>query len=230
MKGIINNIINLYEMQAKTLGVLVANTQKALEQSEKERKVNEQIKRVEDFVKDLNNMLTRFYFLKERKKRRQEQMTDRQMKALTEFTILVKTLARKVSSLLNRIQENRTFEEKIDKQIRELEVSVRHRLKDFDAALDETSGVLTICLINFAKNIAGGFAKLIKVKEIFLRMANSRKFGRHLEKSIQTIKEDLPAGTQDGVDNQLENLFNGLSISSVNTDKQSSRSLKKVKV
>ncbi len=54
------------------MGVLVANTQNALEESEKEIKVNEQIIRVKDFIKDLNNMLTKFYFIKERKNLRQE--------------------------------------------------------------------------------------------------------------------------------------------------------------
>jgi len=233
MKGIINNIINFYEMQAKALSVLVDNTQKALEQSEKERKANEQIQRVENFVKDLtmdlNNMLAKFYFLKDRKSRKQEQMTDSQVKAVTEFAVFVKTLTKKVCSLLNRLQENPTFEEKIDKEIKGLETCVGQRLKEFDAALDETSGTLTIRLINFARDIAGSFTKLIKVQEIFLRMANSRKSGRRLEESIQTIKEDLPAWTQDSGDNQLENLFNYSSIKPVKSDEKRSKRLMQLK-
>ncbi len=153
-------------------------------------------------------------------------MTDRQMKTLSEVTNFVKTLAKKVYSLLNRIQKNQTFEEKIDKEIRELEAGVERRLKEFDAVLDETKGTLTIRLINFAKNIT----KLIKVQEIFLRMANRRKSGRRLEESIQTIKEDLPAETQNRGDNQLENILNGFRVNSTNSNKQNSRYLMKVKV
>ncbi len=162
MKGIINNIINSCDIQAKALGILVANTHKALEQSEKERKANEQAQRVESFVKDLtmnlNNMLAKFYFLRDRKNRKQEQMTDRQVKAITEFVIFVRTLTENVRSLLRRFQEGHTFEEKIDEEIRGLETCVGQKLKEFDKALDETNGTLTIHPIKFARNVAGSFA------------------------------------------------------------------------
>jgi hypothetical protein len=229
MRGIINNIINFYEIQAIALSVLVANTQKALEQSEKERKANEQIQRVENLVKDLNNMLTRFYFLKERKNRKQEQMTDSQVKAMTGFAIFVKTLTDNVRSLLRRFQHGLTFEERVDEEIRELEASVRRRLKEFDVALDETSGTLTIRLSNFARDIAGSFTKLIKVQEIFLRVANSRKSYSPLGESPQNTKEDSLARPQDSGDNQLENLFNYSSIKPVESDEKRSKRLMQLK-
>ena len=207
MRGIINNIINFYEMQAKALNVLLANTQKALEQSEKERKANEQAQRVENFVKeltmDLNNMLTKFYFLKDRKNRRQEQMTDRQAKAMAEFAIFVKTLTNNVCSLLKRFQEGQTFEEKIDKEIKELEAGIGQKLREFDKALDETNDTLTIRLIKFVQNITGSFARLIQVQRIFPAMANRRKPDKLLKKSTQNIKEDSPARIQDTSDNEL---------------------------
>jgi len=144
MTGIINKIINFYEMQAEAMDVLLANTQRALEQSEKEGNADEQAQRMENFVRNLimnlNNMLAKFYFLKDRKNRRQEQMTDRQVKAITGFAIFVKTLTENVRSLLRRFQENQTFEEKIDEEIRWLETCVGQRLKEFDRALDETNG------------------------------------------------------------------------------------------
>ncbi|MFH1613726.1 MAG: hypothetical protein ABIG61_01400 [Planctomycetota bacterium] len=147
MRGIINNIINFYQMQEKTLGVLVDNTAKALEQSENQRKTNEQMQRLENFVRDLamnlNNMLTKFHFLKEHKNRKQEQLTEGQTKTITEFAIFVKSLTGKVTSLLKHFQAKGTFEEKIDKEIKELEVSVRQKLKEFDEALDETKDTLT---------------------------------------------------------------------------------------
>ena len=162
MRGIIKNIINFHDTEIEVLTVLVANTQKALEQSEKEGKANEQIQRVENFVKDLtvdlNNMLTKFYFLKDRKDRKHEQMTDRQVNAIAEFAVFVKTLTGNVGSLLKRFQAGQTFEEKIDKEIREIEAGVRRGLKEFDKALDETNRALAIHPIKFARNIAGSFA------------------------------------------------------------------------
>ena len=206
------------------MNVLLANTQKALEQSEKEGKANEQIQRVENFVKDLimnlNNMLTKFYFLKDRKNRRQEQMTDRQAKAITEFSVFIKVLTKNVCSLLKRFQAGQSFEEKIDKEIKELEASVGQRLKEFDKALDETNGTLTIPLIKFAQNIAGGFAKLIPVQRIFSPMANRRKSDKLLKKSTQNINEDSPARPQDTYGDELENLFN-CSISVKSDEKRS---------
>jgi hypothetical protein len=206
---------------------------KALEQSEKERKANEQVQRVEKFVKDLtmnlNNMLTRFHFLKERKNRKQEQMTDKQVKAITEFAVFVKALTKNVGSLLKRFQPGLTFEEKVDEEIRELEASVGRRLKEFDAALDETGGTLTIRLINFARNIAGSFTKLIPVQRIYLTMTNSRKSYSPLGKSPQNTKEDSLARPQDSCDNELETLFNYPGIKSVKRDEKRSKRLMQLK-
>ncbi|MBU1260436.1 hypothetical protein KKH65_02625 [bacterium] len=163
MQGIIDNIINSYDTQAEALGVLVANTQKAIDQSGKEGNADEQVQKVENFVRNLvmnlNNMLTKFYFLKDRKSRKQEQMTDRQVKATTEFVIFVRTLSENVRSLLRRFRESQTFEEKIDEEIGELETCVGQKLKEFDKALDETDGTLTIHPIKVTRNIAGSFVK-----------------------------------------------------------------------
>ena len=187
MRGIINNIINLYEIQAKALSILVANTQKALEQSENQRKANEQIQRVENFVRDLtmnlNNMLAKFYFLKDRKNRKQEQMTDSQVKAVTEVAIYVKTLTKKARSLLNRIQENQTFEERIDKEIGELDAGIGQKLKEFDKALDETSSTLTIRPVKLVRNIAGNFAE--QLGNLFGR--SSMKLVKSDEKSSKCL-------------------------------------------
>jgi hypothetical protein len=180
MKGIINNIINFYDTETKVLNVLIANTQKTLNDLNREKKAAEPAERVENFVKDLtvdlNNMLTKFYFLKDRKDRKHEQMTDRQVKAVTEFAVFVKTLAGNVGSLLKRFQPDLTFEEKVDEEIRELEASVGRRLKGFDKALDETNSALAIHPIKFARNIAGSFADQL-----------GNLFGRS---SIKSVKSD----------------------------------------
>ena len=162
MRDIINNIINFYEMQAEAMDVLLVNTRKALEQSEKGGNADEQVQKVENFVRNLimnlNNMLTKFYFLKDRKNRKQEQMTDRQVKAATEFAIFVKTLTENVRSLLRRFQGGQTFEGKIDEEIKGLEACVGQKLKEFDKALDETNSSLAIHPIKLARNVAGSFA------------------------------------------------------------------------
>jgi len=158
-------------MQAEVLDVLLANTQKAIDQSGKEGNADEQAQKVENFVRNLimnlNNMLAKFYFLKDRKNRRQEQMTDRQVKAATEFPIFVKTVTENARSLLRRFQENQTFEEKVDEEIKGLETCVGQKLKEFDEALDETNGTLTIYPIKLARNIAGSFAD--KLGNLFSR-------------------------------------------------------------
>jgi hypothetical protein len=118
---------------------------------------------VENIVKDLNNMLMRFYFLKERKNRTQEQMTDSQVKAVTEFAIFVKTLTEKVCSLLYRLQENQTFEEKIDEEIKQLETYVKKRIKEYDEVLEDALiGKGRMLIKRLAKrvgNVISGVAK-----------------------------------------------------------------------
>ncbi len=181
-RGIINNIINFYDTETKVLNVLIANTQKTLNDLNREKKAAEPAERVENFVKDLtvdlNNMLTKFYFLKDRKDRKQEQMTDRQVNTIAEFAVFVKTLTGNVGSLLKRFQAGQTFEEKIDKEIRELEAGVRRRLKEFDEALDETNRALTIRLISVARNIAGSFADQL-----------GNLFGRSSIKSVKSAEK-----------------------------------------
>jgi len=229
MRGIINNIINFYQMQAEALTILLANTQKALEQSEKETKADEQAKRIENFVKDLtmnlNNMLTKFYFLKERKNRRQQQLTDRQASAMTEFAVFVKTLTGNVSSLLNRFQESQTFEEKINKEIKELEASIGQKLQEFDKALEETTNASTGYLINFAQSITSSFAKLPQVRNIVLAVANRGKLNKLPKKSPQNVKEDSHARIENTGDDQLEKIFNCSVIKLVKSDGEKSKCL-----
>jgi hypothetical protein len=236
MRGIINNIINFYQMQAKDLDLLVTNTQKALEQSEKERKANEQVQKLENFVKDLamnlNNMLTKFHFLKERKDKRQEQLTEGQTKAISEFAIFVKTLTRNVSSLLKHFQAGDTFEEKIDKEIKKLEANVGRKLKEFDQALDESKASLTARLIQFARNITGVVGNLFQACSFVPPVANRRKSAKTSKKpaKAQDIEEDFSARSPNTNGDKLENLFNGLNIKSVENDEEKSEYLTHLKV
>ena len=214
-------------MQAKALGVLVANTQKALEQSENQRKANEQIQRVENFVKDLtmdlNNMLAKFYFLKDHKNRKQEQMTDSQVKAVTEFAVFVKTLTKKVCSLLNRLGESRTFEEKIDKEIRELDAGIGQKLKEFDKALEETPDTLSIRLGKYANTMSEAIREFFTQRRFSTQNSKQLMHTKQPEEQPYNNKEKISAFVASPPDEELENLVNGLDISSAQKSNNKSK-------
>jgi N-methylhydantoinase A/oxoprolinase/acetone carboxylase beta subunit len=163
MSGIIHNIMTFYEMRAKALGILVANTEKALEESASERIPEEQAAMLERFVQDLardvNDMTTRFWFLKER-----EQMSDYQTGKMTDFVNFTKTLSRDVRSLLSRFQEahDRTFEEQLDKEIKRVESQMKRRLREFDSAFNETNGTVKSSVSKFVCGTLGSVGKLLK--------------------------------------------------------------------
>jgi len=146
MKGLIDKVITVYEMRANAMGVLMANTEKALEEvaPESRKTANEQTKRLDNFVKDLtrdvSDTLTRFWFLKERKQRKHEQMTDDEVRILTAFANFTKTLAKDIRSLTDRFEKTRgqTFEKKFDKEVKQMETYAKDRLKGFDESLEET--------------------------------------------------------------------------------------------
>jgi len=150
MKGIIDNIITFYEMRAEALGVLVANTQKAIEESapDRERMDSEQEEKLNNFVKDLTgdvaNTLTRVWFNKERKLKGNEQMTDEEKKNLADFANFVKTLTEDLRSLLTHFQSapGRMVGEEFDKEIGQMEIYVKKRLKEFDKVLNGTNKTL----------------------------------------------------------------------------------------
>ena len=146
MRGIIDNIITFYEMRAEAMGVLVANTQKALKElaPDRERMDSEQEEKLNNFVKDLTgdvaNMLTRFWFQREHKLRNNEQMSDDEVQNLADFTNFVKTLTEDLRSLLTHFQESppQTFEQEFDKEVKQMEVYVKERIKEFDEVLEDT--------------------------------------------------------------------------------------------
>jgi DNA anti-recombination protein RmuC len=88
-------------------------------------------------------MLTRFWFQKERKLRNNEQMSDDEGRNLADFTNFVKTLTEDLRSLLSRFQSapGRIGEE-FDKEIEQMEISVKNRLKEFDEVLNGTNKTL----------------------------------------------------------------------------------------
>lgn len=145
-------------MRAKALSILVANSEKALEESgidrERKAKANERATKLENFVRglirDVNNMLTRFWFQKERK-----QMTEVQTKYLADFVNFTKTLVKDVRSLLTRFQSVRgqTFEEKLDREIEEIETQAKKRLKEFDETLNGRSHTLKKRLSKYVGNV-----------------------------------------------------------------------------
>jgi len=227
MRGIINNIINFYQMQAKTLSVLVANTQKALEQSEKERKADEQAKRIENFVKgltmNLNNMLTKFHFLKERKKRRHEEITSDQVNAMVDFAHWVKSLIKKVQPVLEYFRKSPTFAEKVDKDIKELEAHIKAQLKKFNETLDETPDTLAIRLSKYAKALSGRVWKIFTNGGFSIVKSNQVTPSKRSEGQPYGNKDEISAFVASPPDEELENLVHGLDISSAQKNNNKSK-------
>ena len=131
---------------------------------------------------------------------------------MTEFAVFVKTLTGNVSSLLKRFQESRTFEEKIDKEIKKLEANIRRKLQEFDKALEETTSTSTGYLVNFAQSITNSFAKLSRARNIVRAVTNTcrdvsatrrrGKLNKPPKKFPQNVKEDSQACIQDTGDSQ----------------------------
>ncbi len=237
MKAIIYKIMNFYEMRAKTLSVFAAGTQKILKEAERKGETYEQTEKIENFVKDItmriNNMLTRFYFLKDRKNRKQEQMTNAQTRALADFAAFVKTLAKQVCSLLIRFEKSQTFEEKLDKEMKEIETHVRQKLKEFDEALSETPDTLTNRLSKYVGDIAAGIRGRLKVlalawyRRMWIRenMRTTQTFDSKINLDVSSsltkplahsIKEDSLRESIDPRDSELEALFDGPNMININ--------------
>lgn len=150
MRGIIRNIIAIYQMRAEALSVLVANTQRAFEEfgPDRETKANEQRGKLQNFVNDLtsnvNDMFTKFWFQKEHRQRNHEQMTDDEVKNLADFANFAETLAKDIRSLLIHFEDVRgqQFEECFDKEAKRIETCVEKRLKEFEKTLNGTKGTL----------------------------------------------------------------------------------------
>jgi hypothetical protein len=163
MRGIIDNVIAPYEMRAEVLGVLVANIEKALRGPavDGESKADEQAKKLEDLLKDLtmdvNTMLTRLWFQKERHDRKNESMSDEQVKNIADFAGFTKTLTGNVRSLQRQLDgiNGQTFERKLDEGIEQIERGVKKKLKEFDEALKETRPALVNTWKKRLKQYAG---------------------------------------------------------------------------
>jgi len=147
MKAIIDNIMTFYDMRADVLGTLVANTEKALREHGcgVEESTDKQTERLDNFVrglaKDVSDMLTRFWFLKEHKQRNREPLTSVQAQSLADFADFTRTLAKDVRSLVTRVQNERGHrsEIKFDRELKQIETHVKKRLKAFDEALTSAS-------------------------------------------------------------------------------------------
>lgn len=220
MRGIINNIITFYGIQAEALGILVTNTQKALKESERERKANEQAERIGNSVKglatDLNNMITRIYFLKEHKDMTKEQTTT--LMNFVNFVNFVKTSTENIQSLLDRFQkaDSQTFEEKLEKEIKEIEAHIKQRLKEYDEALSGTSGTLKYRLCKYVSNKAASIKKFLRGKSFGLKETEKAKLDGHQAHGL----EDAPIDSIDSCHTQLESFVD---VSTINTGGSSSK-------
>ena len=232
MGGIIDNIIRFYQMRSEALGIVVGNTEKVLGEIERKKKANEETEKLQNFAenltRDVNDTLTRFYFRKERKEKRYQRLSDEEVTALVDFANFTRILAASVSSLLNRLRKNETFEEKLDEEIKQLETYVKKRIKHFDEVLEDAlagRGRMFIKrLVRHAGNIISGFVGILQVRNLVLAITNGKKLDRPLKESSQNI-ENYQVETSNLCDSQLENLCNGLNINSVNGSRENSKNL-----
>jgi len=217
MRGIINNIITFYGIQAEALGILVTNTQKVLKESQRERKAKEQAERIGNSVKslatDLNNMITRIYFLEEHK-----HMTKEQKATLMNFVNFVKTSTQNIQSLLGRFQKanGRTFEEKLGREIEEIEAHIKQRLKEYDEALSGTSGTLKSRFCKYVSN------KVTSIK----KFPRGKSFG--LKETEKAELDSLPPhqlehASIDSIDSCHTQLESFVDVSNINTGSSSSK-------
>jgi len=122
---------------------------------------DEQAKKLEYLLKnltlDVNGVLTRFWFQKERHDRKNESMSDEQVKTLANFAGFTKTLTENVRSLQKQLDgiNGRTFEQKLDQEIEQIERGAKKKLKEFDAALKKTRPGLGNTLKKRLKQYAG---------------------------------------------------------------------------
>jgi len=227
MKGIIDNIITFYSIQAKALSILIANTQKALEQSEKERKTNEQAERIKSFVKDLtmdlNNMFTKFYWLKERKQRHHEEMTSDQVNAMVDFAHWVKSIIRKVQPLLEYFRKSPTFAEKVDRDMKELEAHIKAKLRKINEVLEETHDTLAVRLSKYAKTLRGKVSNFFTNEGLSILRPKQLTHTKQSEKQPYNNKEKISAFVASHPDEELENLIDGLDISSAQKSNNKSK-------
>lgn len=204
MNGIIDNITTSHCVQARILGISIANAQKAFEVADAKREADEQATRIEDSVKrivtDLDTMITRFYFLKEHK-----HMTDYQTKATVNFVSYVKDLTRNVHSLLCRFQkvEGKTFEENLDREIERIEAQVKQRLKEFEEILSGTHQTFRYRLSKYVSSRVAGVKKALKGTTSALE---EEKAGRSQAYEFESTRQE----SVDPHDAQLESFINVL--------------------
>jgi len=218
MRGIINNIIIFYEIEAKALDVLVANTQKALNDLNREKKADEQAERVRNFAKnltrDLDNMLTHFYFLKERKKRQHKEMTQSQVNALVDFANFVKSLTKRLRPVWEYFNKGPTFEEKVDRDIEELEAYTKAQLRKFDEALAEMPDTLTTQLSKYSHNLLGNIAGFFKYQGFDIKKLKRTQPKKQQKELRHNNKQGSSARIGRSPDEQVENLVCGLNVTS----------------
>ena len=201
MKAIIDNIMTSYELRARALSILVANTQEALKELDGERKADEQAERIENFVKglatDINDMIMRFYFLKEH-----NHMDREQRRSLVDFFNFVRTLTHDVRSLLACFQEvgDKTFEEQLDREIEGIEADVKQRLKEYDEVLNGPNHTLKDRLTKYLGNKVESINKFLKGRRLGPEETQQAKLDGRQAYGF----EDAPPEYIDPGDTQLE--------------------------
>ena len=171
---------------------------------------------MENFAKDLimnmNNILTKFYRLKERKQKRQEDMSPEQVNGTVNFMHFVNSLSKKVHLVSRYLRKSPTFAEKIDREMKGMEIRIKADSKKFNKVLDETPDTLAIRFGKYANTL------LETIREFFTR----HRFGilkpkqlAHTEQAEgQLNKEEISAFVTSSPDREIDNLVYSLSEAS----------------
>ncbi len=100
-------------------------------------------------------------------------------------------------------KESRTFEEKIDEQMKKLEAGVGGKLQKIDDVPGESVSSLTIRLVTLVRNMAGGLARFLKSPSIAFTATSQRMSDKPVTGWTRDIHDDSPAPAQDVKGNGL---------------------------
>ncbi len=190
------------------------------------KKAGKQAERVKNFVKDLimdlNNMLTKFYWLKERKQKRHEEMTPDPVNGMVNFTHFVKFLTEKVHSVLGYFQKSPTFAEKIDGEMKDSEARIKAEIKKNNEVLEELPDTLAIRTGKYANTLSEAIREFFTQRRFSILKTKQLMHTQQPEKQPYNNKEEISTLVANSPDKDMENLV--YSSSEISTEHKNVKS------
>jgi hypothetical protein len=169
---------------------------------------------------DLNNMLTKFYRLKERKQKRHEEMTPDQVNGMVNFTYFVKSLTEKGHSVLEYFQKNPTFAEKIDGEMKESEARIKAEIKKNNEVLEELPDTLAIRSGKYANTLSEAIREFFTQRRFSILKTKQLMHMQKPEEQPYNNKEEISTLVANSPDKDMENLVYSLSETSIKQKKR----------